>query len=559
MLIRTWTSRRDLSAVAVVVALFGCGGDVEPDPNRAPSVANAIPDQLMTEGDTVTIDLASYFTDPDGDDLTYTVTSSSPGVLSASVSGSRLTLVAVGPGEATVTVTATDSGGLEATQDFDAMVQHRNRAPAIEDSIPDHIVNKGDTATIDLGSHFEDPDGDSIEYEASTSNALLLTVAVSGDQLTLAGVRPGTAMVTVTATDPDSLSATQEFNAVVEGVNHAPEVVAQIVDVSLEQDEFVIFDLSSYFSDPDDDPLTYAAVPSDTSAVSVTISGDTLKISSGVPDSTTVDVTATDPSGLSVTQETDVAIDEGFSAEFGDLDTLRHWRLDSGIEATLSDDGLRLAVDDIACGGTYKKIRSRLSEWWTINALIGREDSLAATYITVGTDDATYGGYRLLIGSGMLAGGSSVNYRLDVYYHSISNWVPYEAGFSQGLDDSGYELNDVTLEYSESGDTLRGSADTTELVALDLDEEGLPTVATDEAGFGICSLAQGGGNGETAIVESAYLEGGHANTRLESPGTGPAMGGLPEQVRLRVLPSVRGDRVVEWPWGSIPEAHPGQR
>ena len=527
--------------LAVVVVLPGCGGGTDPDPNQAPMARGKIPDQQMTEGDTVTIDLKSYFTDPDGDSLAYGAVTSGATVLSASVAESRLTLIATGPGMAKVTVTATDNGGLKATQEFDATVAHRNRAPTLTDSIPEQVVDKGDTVTIDLASHFDDPDGDSIAYEAATSNELLLVVAVSGDRLRLAGIRPGAVTVTVTATDPDGLTATQEFNTTVEGVNHAPEVADEIGDSSLDQDEFVLFVLSSHFSDPDDDPLTYTAVASDTLSVSVSIDGDTLKLGAGTPDGTTVEVTATDPSGLSATQNATVEVDEGFSEEFGDLDTLRYWRLGSGIKAELSADGLRLAVTGTTCGGIHKKIRSRLAEWWTINALIGREDSLAVTYVTVGTNDATNPGYRLLLGSGMLADGQSVNYRLDVYDGSLDAWIPRESGFSDGLDDSGYDLNDVTLEYTESSDTLRATADTTELFALDLGDENLPTIVTGEAGFGVCSLAQGGGDGETIIVESGYLEGGHVEARLEyrQGGSATEAGSAP--------PSIRTDRVVEWP------------
>ena len=551
MLSKTWTVPCcDLLAVAVVVALLGCGDGVDPDPNSAPSVTSAIPDQLLTEGDTVKIDLTSHFTDPDGDALTYTAASSNASVTSVSILGNRLTLIGVAPGEATVTVTATDTGGLTATQEFNTTVERRNRAPMVADSIPEQVLTRLDTVTVDLASHFEDPDGDSITYTAASSNEDLLAVAVSGDQLTLVGLRHGTAAVTVTAADPDSLTASQDFNTTVEGVNHAPEVVAEIGGVILEQDEYVIFNLSSYFSDPDDDLLTYTAVASDTSVVSVSINGDTLKLSSGVPDSITVDVTATDPRGLSATQDSDVDVDEGFSEEFGDLDTLRHWRLDSGTKAALSDDGLQLTLESVFCGGTYKEIRSYFSEWWSIDAVIGRQDSLAATYVTVGIDHARYKGYRLLIGSGMSSGGESVNYRFDVLdtNSSVPVWIPVEAGFSDGLDDSGYELNDVTLDYSASSDTLRARADTTELFTLELDEEGWPTVVTGTAGFGICSLASGGAR---AIVESGDLEGGHVNAMLGDLKAGPAIGSLSVGVRLRVLPSIRQDRVVERSRASI--------
>lgn len=536
MLIRTWTSRRDLPAVAVVVALLACGGDTEPEPNRAPTVTNAIPDQLMTEGDTVTIDLASYFSDPDGDDLTYTVTSSDPGVLSASVSGNQLTLVAVAPGEATVTVTATDPGGLKATYEFDATVKHRNRAPMLTDSIPAQVVVEGRRITIDLAPHFDDPDGDTLAYRADSSDEDLLAVEVSQNELSLAGVRAGTVTVTVTATDPDGLSASQDLDAVIE-VNHAPEVVEEIGDIGLEQDEYVVFDLSSYFSDANGDSLTYTAVSSDTLVVTVSFDGDTLKVSSLAPGGASVEVTATDPGGLSADQSSEVEVDEGFSVDFTELDTLLHWRLES-VSAELSDDGLRVSPSGSSCGHAFKRIRSRFSEWWKISAEIGREDSLAVSYVMVRTDHARYTGYRLLIGSGMLADSESANYRLDEHDANFGAFVSFKGGFSDELDDLGYDLNEVTLEYSASSDTLVARVDTLELLALDLSEEERPAAtATGDAGFGVCML-QGGGSGVTAIAESASLEGGRGNARRGDLGNGPAIGGISETVRLGILPAI---------------------
>jgi len=555
MLSRTWTApRRDLLAVALAASLVACSDDV--DPNQAPSVANAIPDQLMTEGDTVTLDLSSYFTDADGDAPTYEATTSDASVLAAAVSGSRLTLVAVTPGTATVTVTATDPDGLEAKQDFDASVEPRNRAPVLTDSIPEQELVEGQTVIIDLAVHFEDPDGDSIMFEATSSDEDLLTVAVSENQLSVTGVRAGTATVTVTANDPGGLSASQDFGAVIEE-NRAPEVVAEIEDVALEQDEYVIFMLSSYFSDPDGHPLTYTAVPSDTLVASASIGGDTLKVSSGMPESTDIEVTATDPGGLSASQTLSAEIDGGFSVEFGDLDTLAHWRVEWGIEAALSDDGLRMTVDTAQlCFHTYKRIRSELSEWWSMTASIGREDTLAVPYVMVGTDDSRYQGYRLLIGSGMLSGGQSVNYRLDVKDNNFQGrWIPITGGFSDELDDLGYEVNEVTLEYSASSDTLVGRVDTIDLVTLELGEEDHPAaVATGDTGFGLCNLARQGNDSVTALVESGHFEGGGENAAREyrDMEAGAAIGAISETVRLGVFPSTRPGRVVDWPRVSVP-------
>ena len=58
------------------------GGDRRPtmqiQPPTAPEARGAIPDQTLVEGGTETLDVEPYFTDPDGDSLTYEVESNAP-------------------------------------------------------------------------------------------------------------------------------------------------------------------------------------------------------------------------------------------------------------------------------------------------------------------------------------------------------------------------------------------------------------------------------------------------------------------------------------------------
>jgi hypothetical protein len=86
-----------------------------------PAVMAAIPDQDVTE-DPPAIDLASYFTAPNGDPLSYTATSSDTVVANPSVSGCNLMLTSsASSGLATITVTATDTvTGSSTTTTFNA-------------------------------------------------------------------------------------------------------------------------------------------------------------------------------------------------------------------------------------------------------------------------------------------------------------------------------------------------------------------------------------------------------------------------------------------------------
>ncbi len=83
--------------------------------NLAPVPARSMPWlRLREDGEPGSVDISSYFRDPDGDALVYTAVSDHPDVASPRVAGDRVTVVPVGPGSATITVTATDPGGLSA-------------------------------------------------------------------------------------------------------------------------------------------------------------------------------------------------------------------------------------------------------------------------------------------------------------------------------------------------------------------------------------------------------------------------------------------------------------
>ncbi len=92
-----------------------------------------------------------------------------------------------------------------------------NRAPQAVGALDDRTLTVGDRALVlDVRPAFLDPDGDLLTFTAVSSSPRVAAVAVSADTVTVTPVRPGSATVAVTATDPASASATQRFSVVVE-------------------------------------------------------------------------------------------------------------------------------------------------------------------------------------------------------------------------------------------------------------------------------------------------------------------------------------------------------
>ena len=299
------------SSLAAVVLLSlwtaACGdGTTEPAPapNRAPLASGSIPALTVTVGETVTVNVAGYFTDPDGDALTFSATSSNAATASVAVSGSVVTVSAVARGVATVTVTATDPDGLSAQQGFEVTVP--NQAPVATGTVPAQTVFVGDTAHVDMAAYFNDPDGDALAYSAASSNAGAVSASVAGSVVSISAIAAGTAIITITVTDPDGLSAQHNFEATVP--NRAPAPAGALAAQTLAVGQTVAVEVSPYFADPDGDSLSYAAASTDTAVASATVAGGVVTVEAIARGTASVTVTATDPGGLSAHQSFEVTV-----------------------------------------------------------------------------------------------------------------------------------------------------------------------------------------------------------------------------------------------------------
>lgn len=291
-------------AVALIMLLTAACGDggtgpaPAPAPNRAPLASGSITPQTVAAGQTVMVNVASYFTDPDGDALTFTAASSNAATASVSVSGSVVTVTAAARGIATVTVTARDPGGMSAQLTFTVTVP--NQAPIAVDAVPAQSIFVGDTASVDVSAYFNDPDGDALSYSVANSDATVVSASVAGSVASLTAIIQGISTVTVTASDPDGLSAEQDIAVTVP--NRAPTALDTIPSRILFAGNTLEFNLARYFTDPDGDSLTFTAASANAGVASVELAGSTLTITARAPGSARVTVTVADPAGMAIQQ-----------------------------------------------------------------------------------------------------------------------------------------------------------------------------------------------------------------------------------------------------------------
>ena len=127
--------RQQTSEIAVALLLTlasACGGKGDeprtptgPTPltNLAPVPSGAIPAQSVPLGESVRLELAQYFSDPDDDQLTYEATSSNTHVAIVTIEETTAIIAAENLGRTDIRVTARDPQGGTATQTFSVTVE----------------------------------------------------------------------------------------------------------------------------------------------------------------------------------------------------------------------------------------------------------------------------------------------------------------------------------------------------------------------------------------------------------------------------------------------------
>ncbi|MDI9375581.1 MAG: Ig-like domain-containing protein, partial [Thermotogota bacterium] len=217
------------------------------DVNRAPVAVLPSIAASIKETFTLGLDLKSFFTDPDGEELSFAILEG-PG----SIEGGnyKYTPSYNDQGEKTVTIVARDSSGLSANLPIIISVMDLNRSPRI--LLSDKMIDEGANLVVDLRMQSIDLDGDEltftlVEGPGSVENAIY-TFEPSFDE-------SGDHTVTIQVSD-GLASVTGEFMVEVVDVNRTPETTIKEIKSSIREGFSLGMNLNTFFSDPDGDELT---------------------------------------------------------------------------------------------------------------------------------------------------------------------------------------------------------------------------------------------------------------------------------------------------------------
>ena len=179
--------------------------------NQQPTVVTPIPDQSATEGAAFSLDASGNFSDPNGSNLSYAATGFPASITMNAAGVASGTPGATDVGTYNVTVTATDPGGLFVQDTFVLTVASGNQAPVLNPSIGAHSGTVGTAVNIDVSGNFSDPDGDTLTFSGTGAPSSLSISAAGVVSGTPVAADVGTHDITITATDPGGLSASDTF------------------------------------------------------------------------------------------------------------------------------------------------------------------------------------------------------------------------------------------------------------------------------------------------------------------------------------------------------------
>ena len=356
---------------------------------------------------------------------------------------------------------------------------HDSFAPESCQEIEDISTNIGDQQLVPFC--FEDADGDELTIDAESSDDEVVEVNVIRGGLNIEGVRSGTAIVTVTATDPSGQMASQGFSVTV--INRQPES-ASLPRLTLTDDALSAeLLLTDYFADPDGHSLTFTADVNDPTVVMATVEDSLLTVNGRKAGTAIVRVIATDPEGLTATERTEVVIrvreqlmHEDFNSELSS-----NWRSTEEAILEFADGRLGIGTTDPNRAGLI--LQDLLpSENWLVSANVenATDDLWSALWIETGNTEVTallfiFGGdlSRLVSNEQTVP---KTNFAMAAYYSSDRSWgtaLSWNGTFDE-IRGPGESMNvSVSMEATSLKISIDG-VEIHEVPAIDRDGNRLP-------------------------------------------------------------------------------------
>jgi phosphoribosyl-AMP cyclohydrolase len=278
--------------------------------NDEPEVNLEISDSTVEEDSGVeTVNLSDYFSDADGDTLSYTVEQSTNDYLVINIDEGVLSITPIENmfGETVITVNASD-GLSTVNSSFTVTINAVNDAPEVNLEISDSTVEEDSSVvTVNLTEVFSDADGDTLSYTVEQSINDYLTISIEDGVLSITPIEnmSGETVITVNASD-GTTTVSSTFTVTISASTDSPVLNSEISDITVEEDSSVVtVNLTEVFSDADGDTLSYTVEQSINDYLTISIEDGVLSITpkENAAGSVTVTVNAKDENGSSVNDE----------------------------------------------------------------------------------------------------------------------------------------------------------------------------------------------------------------------------------------------------------------